>query len=279
MTRGKLLAGTILFSVGMAAVNITASHADPTCFGQKATILGTAGDDSELTGTRHSDVIMGLGGNDIIRGRGGKDMICGGGGHDSGAGGPERDRIRGIESANGGTGNDVLKSSYSFPYLKGGEGDDRLVAGQNNDGHDQGGAQLFGGRGGDYLQGGAQPDAFRPGPGRDTVVGGDAPNNSDHLFYGNARESVTVDLAAGTTIGEGNDQFSGIERVTGSAHDDRLLGTPYTDLLDGSGGNDKIRGANGNDSLDGGSGSDTVRGGLGNDSCLNAEQTTGCETF
>src|SRR6185312_17495539 len=67
----SLLAGTLMLQ-GHAAYAAT-----PTCFGQTATVTGTAGDDTALTGTSGADVIVGLGGNDTISGGGGNDLICG----------------------------------------------------------------------------------------------------------------------------------------------------------------------------------------------------------
>lgn len=55
----------------------TPASAAPTCFGKRATIVGTPGDD-RLVGTGGRDVIVGRGGDDVILGRGGRDRICGG---------------------------------------------------------------------------------------------------------------------------------------------------------------------------------------------------------
>jgi hypothetical protein len=77
-----------------------AHAADPTCFGQTATIIGTLDDDT-LVGTPDPDVIVGLGGADEIVGLGGDDLICA----DSDGGsavGPIPDVLR------GGGGNDQL---------------------------------------------------------------------------------------------------------------------------------------------------------------------------
>src|SRR4051794_21214186 len=73
----SLLAGALLLP-GQAAYAAT-----PTCFGQTATLTGTAGDDPALTGTSGADVIVGLGGNDTINGGAGNDLICGNAGNDT----------------------------------------------------------------------------------------------------------------------------------------------------------------------------------------------------
>jgi Ca2+-binding RTX toxin-like protein len=60
------------------------------CQGEKATIVGTHGDDV-LTGTKRRDVIQAGVGNDVIRGRGGNDLICGHKGDDRIFGGEGND--------------------------------------------------------------------------------------------------------------------------------------------------------------------------------------------
>jgi hypothetical protein len=48
-----------------------------TCFGQRATLLGTAADE-DFVGTQGVDVIVAAGGNDTIVDLGGDDLLCGG---------------------------------------------------------------------------------------------------------------------------------------------------------------------------------------------------------
>lgn len=86
------LSSASLLVIGILAM--LASAAVPRCFGEKATIVGTAGDD-RLRGTEGRDVIVGRGGEDLIRGLGGNDLLCGGGGGDLVVGGDGRDRLHG----------------------------------------------------------------------------------------------------------------------------------------------------------------------------------------
>jgi hypothetical protein len=98
------------------------------CFGKRATIVGTPLRDGfddvgqptkgALMGTRHADVIVGLGGNDRILGKGGDDLICGGRGWDLPRGGRGDDRI---SSGPGGT-----SLVFDEESMRGGRGDDRL---------------------------------------------------------------------------------------------------------------------------------------------------------
>lgn len=64
------------------------------CDGQRATILGTSGDNT-IYGTPARDVIAGLEGNDTIYGLGGNDIICGGDGNDTLHGGAQTDVLIG----------------------------------------------------------------------------------------------------------------------------------------------------------------------------------------
>jgi uncharacterized repeat protein (TIGR01451 family) len=120
----------------------------PTCHGQTATVIGTAGDDT-LTGTGKKDVFVGLAGNDTILGLGGDDLVCGAAGNDIVKGAAGNDEIR------TGGGNDVAKGGDGNDALRGGGGDDRLK----------------GGRGADTLRGGGGADSCSGGPGRDTERG------------------------------------------------------------------------------------------------------------
>jgi RTX calcium-binding nonapeptide repeat (4 copies) len=107
------------------------STSAPTCFGQRATIVGTHGNDT-LVGTSHRDVIVGLGGDDHIDGRGGADLLCGGPGADRIRGDSGDDQIRGGKGDDvlqGGPGNDHLWGQAGRDSLSGGPGDDWLVGG------------------------------------------------------------------------------------------------------------------------------------------------------
>jgi hypothetical protein len=72
------------------------------CFGERATIVGTTGD-NRLRGTGQTDVIVARGGHDIVFGRGGADRILGKGtypgNYEYAFGGPGSDRMRGGEGA------------------------------------------------------------------------------------------------------------------------------------------------------------------------------------
>jgi Ca2+-binding RTX toxin-like protein len=296
----------ILFVVLTTCAALTlpeaASAARPKCFGQRATIVGTAKADV-LNGTSKDDVIVGLGKNDTINGRGGDDTICGGDGKDT---------------IIGGGGDDWLFGEAGNDHLKGGGGHDNLLGGPDNDSLDGGASFDYAdyflsssavdvnlttgtatGEGTDTLVGieGLSGSAFDdtltgdegenwiyPEGGDDVVEGGGSLN--DVVAFDFSPSAVTVDLSAGTATGEGTDTLTGFEAVAGSQHDDIITGDAGPNFFIGWDGDDTIQGGDGDDSLwgdagddhlDGGLGTDAIDGGDGTDTCLNGEDNTNCE--
>ncbi len=97
-----------------------------TCAGRRATIVGTAGNDT-IRGTAGNDVIVGLGGNDVISGLGGRDIICGMAGNDRIYGGRGHDRIdggAGVDRLWGGSGRDKILGGAGRDICDGGRGRD-----------------------------------------------------------------------------------------------------------------------------------------------------------
>ncbi len=108
---------------------------------------------------------------------------------------------------------------------------------------------LIGGGGADLLDGGAGIDALDGGTGLDTAS-----------YFGSAA-GVTVRLWNGTGSGGDaqGDTLSGIERIIGSTHGDKLVGAAgAADSLHGAAGDDILNGLSGADVLDGGAGLDTA---------------------
>jgi hypothetical protein len=80
---------------------------------------------------------------------------------------------------------------------------------------------LLGGTGADFLAGGR---------GSDVVNGGTAPAGvDDSVTHYTSAGPVTVDLAAGTILGEGNDTVANAQAVYGSAFGDILRGSSAFD--------------------------------------------------
>jgi Ca2+-binding RTX toxin-like protein len=255
----------------------TASAAKATCLGQRATVVGTSGDD-ELTGTSGADVIAGRGGADVISGGGGNDLICGGADNDAVFGEGGRDEVSGgdgDDQLSGGTGNDELVGGNDDDYVNyfvsqapvtvnlatgkaTGEGrdtlktiesifgssfDDDLVGDDaNNNIQPLGGNdQIAAGAGIDLIFDGVGP-GFEGTDGDDVIDGG---AYLDGVWYSTSPNPVDVNLETRVAQGNGTDTIEGIEGVIGSQFDDVLTGDTGRNLFLGQGGNDHIDGGTG----------------------------------
>ena len=243
----SMLVGTVM--VGSIALPAYVSAAEvPTCFGRRATLVGTNRDplkSVELNGTKGNDVIVGLRGADTINGRGGDDLICSGGGSDY---------------IKAGAGNDKVKGGKVADTIYGGRGRDRLWGDEHSDSLDggPGNDRLFGGRGFEDLMGGLGDDLMDGGV------------DYDRAQFWNSSEGIEANLDAGTATGQGQDQLVSVEGLVGSHHDDVLTGNDFSNDLQGGEGDDVIYGlgseadggfdilrtAGGSNLLDGGDGPD-----------------------
>jgi len=186
----------------------------------------------------------------------------------------------------GSAGDDVLTglNSTTVPdYLKGNAGNDTLIGNAGDD-------ELEGGAGNDLLDGGSGRDDLWGGDGDDTLIAGgeaagvastdtlDGGNGVDTADYSFANGAITVNLLSGGVVTDstsnlgspastnvGTDNLISIERVIGSAFNDRFDGDAASNTFEGRAGNDQLNGNDGNDTLLGGDGNDTLNGGSGND--------------
>jgi Ca2+-binding RTX toxin-like protein len=183
-------------------------------------IDGGAGNDN-LAGGLGDDLIVGGIGNDILGGRSGDDDLRGGAGDDQSFGEGGNDR------------------------LYGDAGNDTLNGGIGND-------SLYGDAGADSLNGLADNDTLQGGTGNDTLNGGagtDTADFSDHVgasgsgwdfnisslgIIGNSTATLTVSLTLTTLLTE-TDTFTGIERIIGSAGNDRYFAAANGDFQGGGG--------------------------------------------
>ena len=137
-----------------------------------------------------------------------------------------------IESAIGGSGNDILIGNSVSNKLSGGSGNDKLTG----------------------------------GGGADTLIGDDG---IDTASYINSDPSVGVFVSL--TTGKGmfgdaeGDTLQTIENLEGSQGNDTLIGDAGDNDLSGQGGRDRLFGEAGKDTLHGGDGHDELDGGDGND--------------
>jgi Ca2+-binding RTX toxin-like protein len=246
----------------------------------------------DVSGTRHSDELVGdghrnflfgqagndridgLAENDFLFGGTGDDALVGGGGFDAAdytlsnsgvvinlgngtAAGEGQDKLSGIEDAWGSTHNDNLIGDSSANHLYGWDGPDSLD-----------------GRGGN--------DLIVPGVGDDTVEGGGGADFVDY-FFGKlsdflAANPVNVNLTRGVATGSGTDSLMGIENISGTNRNDVLTGSEGANAIFGYNGDDELYGLAGNDWVDGGSGNDFLSGGAGMDWCTTGESFEACES-
>jgi Ca2+-binding RTX toxin-like protein len=292
--KGRLKVITVAAAATLALLATASGAADtaPTCMGEKATIVGTEGDDL-IAGTSKDDVIVALAGNDVISAHDGDDLVCGGDGNDridggdgffdgiDGGAGDDwidggdatftfaiYDDSPGPVSANlvaktvTGDGTDTLANVNSLigsPYddiLKGDNGLNLIVGGDGND-------RITAGGFADLLSGDAGDDVIDGGPGRDDVS------------YFESPQGVVVNLATGKAVGWGTDRLQHIEDAEGSRRADRLVGSSAVNRLEGGAGADRLIGLGSNDVLTGNGGRDYADGGRGRDRC-SAERRVRC---
>ena len=223
-----------------------------------------------IFGTGGPNELSGGAGNDLINGRGGADTMDGGGGPRdlvSFIGAPSAVTASLQNATATGWGSDSL---FGFERIEGSTRNDHLTGSGGAD-------ELLGGAGNDTLRGLGGADRLRPGPGNDTVRG---EAGRDTLDVTAATRCVTIDLAAGTSTGEGADALSGIENALGSRFGDRLSGNAAANTLTGRDGADVLVGRDGPDELRGNGGNDTLNGGPGVDTCVQGAGSgpmTACE--
>ena len=211
-----------------------------------------------IFGNAGPNELSGGGGNDRINGRGGADAMDGEGGPRDlvSFGGSPAAVTASLEAATAtGWGSDSL---FDFERIEGSSRNDRLTGSSGAD-------ELLGGAGNDTLRGLGGADRLRPGLGNDTVRG---EAGKDTLDVTAATRGVTIDLAAGTSTGEGADSLSGIESAIGSRFLDRISGNAGANTLTGRDGADVLQGRGGPDELRGNGGNDTLNGGPGVDVCV-----------
>ncbi|MCP3391766.1 Ig-like domain-containing protein [Bradyrhizobium sp. CCGB12] len=227
-------ANSLTARVSDAAGNTTTNSAVVYFVGVPGAILGDAGDNS-LTGTAGNDAFQGFGGNDTFNGLLGVDRAVyvdatGAITADLTAGtvtGPSvgTDTLVGIEAIQGSN----FADHYSAVGFSGNSGVPGTPVGFNS----------FEGMGGD-----------------DIIVGTVNPSGEilTRISYVSATAAVVVDFAAGTTNGDasvGNDSFTNVNMVIGSAFGDTLRGSDNPngtfEQYDARAGNDLIDGRGGYD--------------------------------
>lgn len=211
---------------------------------------------------------------------------------------------------------DIRVGLYTQVDLDGSGGNDTLTGVGGSGTGDPVNVTLRGGSGDDHLVAGGDRDLLYPGSGDDTVVG--SPSGGDTVSYADAPSRVVADVSAGAVYNDGFGDSDSLDRhvtsLRGSDHDDtltsgwsdggirldggggndRIIGTPESDVLIGGTGKDtidadpsgidyglgdRIYGGPGNDRLRGGAGPDRLYGGFGDDELLGARGTDPFPTY
>ena len=251
--RRRLAAIALLACAAAALIAVTAFGAEtgpaPMCHGERATIVGTDGNDT-IVGTEKSDVIWAGPGDDTIYAGLGNDIVCGGAGDDL---------------IHGGRGNDWLLGEAGTDRLFGDLGDDHVGGGAGDQ---------------DEVSGGLGIDTVSGGPGNEDLVRGDygydrmdgGPGQGDIAAFstsvaGLKGAGVWVSLPRHKALGDGHDRLFRFESIEGSAFHDTLIGDGHPNEILGGPGNDTIKGGGGRDTLNGGQGTDHCQGGPTRISC------------
>ena len=124
-TKCGVLAAVFVIAA-LAGAGTTSAAVAPTCFGHRATIVGTDRAD-HLVGTPARDIIVSGRGHDRVSAGQGNDLVCGGPGDD------ELFLGRGADKANSGRGKDQLDGRAGQDLLDGGRETDLLDGGAGRD--------------------------------------------------------------------------------------------------------------------------------------------------
>jgi Ca2+-binding RTX toxin-like protein len=209
---------------------------------------GTGGTDTlvgveNLRGSEFNDVFIGNAESNSFEGRGGNDSMEGGDGDDT---------------FTGAAGNDTLVGggalTYDYVIYTGASSAVTVnLATNSGSGASEGNDSLVGVEGviasghADNLTGDANRNYLRGNGGNDTLDGGGDLDIADHSV---APGAVVVDLAAGTSVGDGSDVLISIERAFGGAYNDTLRGDAGENVLRGRAGDDTLDGRGGADYAD-----------------------------
>ncbi|WP_343525506.1 cadherin domain-containing protein [Sphingomonas sp.] len=201
-----------------------------------------SGFDDVLVGTAGANMLLGGAGNDVIRGGAGADQLDGGDGTDT------------LDYSTSQSGVTV---NLTTNMASGGDATGDQIANFENVIGSALADTLTGTSGANVLTGGAGDDVLTGLGGADMLDGGDGFDTAD---YSASTASVTVDLSTGTGAGgdAAGDRLVSIEKVIGSAFNDRLVGGNGAETLLGGTGDDVLVGSDGADTLSGGDGNDTV---------------------
>jgi Ca2+-binding RTX toxin-like protein len=242
-------------------------------------IYGGAGNDTLNSGSGPW-LIQGNQGADMIRATAGfSNTIYGGQDNDSinlvsiggqGTGQQFMQGNKGNDTVQGGSGTDTLLGGQGDDVIRGGDGQDFINGNLGNDDL-EGGGQLFGEGGNDFIQTrGGLASTASGGDGDDRIQlgsSGAATRNSAFGDEGNDTITGFTDTIDDISGGGGNDLIQIIQNASfGAANNGKLMdGGLGADTIIGRGGQDTLLGGEGADSLNGGADGDLLNGGAGAD--------------
>jgi VCBS repeat-containing protein len=222
-------------SLAGVTVDMAAGSAHGTAAGDIANVgTDTFSGVNSVMGSMFDDILSGDNLNNAFQGLAGNDTINGRGGFDTASyynltyttGAITVDMASGIVTGDASSGTDTLRS---IEGVQGTFFDDTYVATGMGTGANIGNFGTF--------------SQFEGMDGNDHITG----NGNTRVVYANASAAVTVDLAGtahGTAPGDlahvGNDTFTLVNSVAGSAFDDHFIGTANSETFLGLGGNDLI---------------------------------------
>ncbi|MEP5728189.1 MAG: calcium-binding protein [Sulfitobacter sp.] len=162
-------------------------------------------------------------------------------------------------------GNDTVNVGIDADTVYGGDGNDHIILGADND-------YGSGDAGDDFLSGWGGEDTLTGGEGQDTLYGFqgndyiDGNVGNDDL-RGDDGDDVILGSAGFDTLNGG----IGADRLYGGANADHLIGGAGNDTLSGGDGFDRLEAGDGDDVLDGGASTDALFGGIGNDAIFGGD--------
>jgi VCBS repeat-containing protein len=197
-----------------------------------------------------ADNLLGSSGVDTLNGGAGADTLAAGGGGDvliGGAGPDKLDGGAGVDTASYANSPSGVNVSLATGAGSGGDAQGDALTGVEN---------LVGTPFNDTLTGDAKDNILAGGDGKDVLDGG---AGIDTVSYEGVSSAIFANLATGKVkniTGEGKDNLTNTENLTGSAFNDGLTGDGGGNVLKGGGGGDTLTGAGGADTLVGGAGAD-----------------------
>jgi Ca2+-binding RTX toxin-like protein/subtilisin-like proprotein convertase family protein len=186
---------------------------------------------------------------------------------------------KGVNNAQGGTGNDTLIGDNTNNWLAGNLGADTINAGAGDDvilfdsqdtidgGDGTDLAQVVGDEGVTLNLAESHIEVAVGGRGDDVLIGG---GRSSVFIKGGEGDDIIIGGAANDVLsGEDGDDLvdggAGNDLIRGHRGRDQLMGGAGDDIIDGGQDDDNLSGGEGNDVLIGGQGDDTIDGGAGDD--------------